>query len=82
MTAKTREAVTTLPHAIVVTPDEYDALPPSTLIELVDGVIQTMAPPNMRHQKIVDRLRHQLELLCPDGLDAEREQEIDRKSVV
>lgn len=76
MTAKTREAVTTLPRAIVVTPEEYDALPPSSLIELVDGVIHTMAPPNTRHQNIVDALRYELSRCCPPRLRTLREQEI------
>jgi Uma2 family endonuclease len=66
----------TLPGAVVVTPDEYDAIPPSSLIELVDGVIHGMAPPSLRHQEIVDALKYALARACPPDLRVLREQEI------
>lgn len=64
-----------LPTAVVVTPDEYDAIE-SSRIELVDGVLHAMAPPTSRHQLVVDRLLDALRVRCPRALVALREQEI------
>lgn len=64
-----------LPTAVVVTPEEYDAIE-SSRIELVDGVLHAMAPPTSRHQLVVDRLLDALRVRCPRTLVALREQEI------
>src|SRR6187402_964539 len=53
------------PTALTVTAEEYDAMPPNSRVELVDGVVHVMTPATVRHQMIVDKL-----------LRALREQEI------
>jgi Uma2 family endonuclease len=64
------------PMAIRLTAEEYDALPPNSRVELVDGVLQVMTPPTRRHQEIIDKLKHVLERLCPPEFCVVREQEI------
>ncbi|MEV0459066.1 Uma2 family endonuclease [Catellatospora methionotrophica] len=66
----------TLPSAVTVTPDEYDALPPDPRIELVDGVLHVMTPPTARHQIVMMRLVTSLLRRCPEHLTALHEQEI------
>ena len=61
---------------VVLTPQEYDALPPNNRIELVDGVVQVMTPATRRHQIVVQKLRAALERACPDTLAIVWEQEI------
>jgi len=63
-------------RATVLTPSEYDALPPNSRLELVDGVLHVMTPPSTRHQIVVDRLLGDLKAVCPSDLRALREQEI------
>jgi Uma2 family endonuclease len=65
-----------VPDALVVTPEQYDALPPSSRIELVDGVVHVMSPPTLRHQRVVDHLLRALTERCPAQWAALREQEI------
>jgi Uma2 family endonuclease len=64
------------PEPVVLTAREYDALPPSSRIELVDGVVQVMTPATARHQEIVDAIKAALRRACPDTLRAVREQEV------
>lgn len=71
-----RAAAMSEPKAIVLSAEEYDALPPNSRIELVDGVVHVMATPTRRHQVVVTRLEHALEVACPDDLVVTREQEV------
>src|SRR5215510_13536052 len=64
------------PGPVVLTPQEYEALPPSSRTELVDGVLHVMTRATRRHQRIVDAIRAALEDLCPDHLVIVREQEL------
>ncbi|WP_160312762.1 Uma2 family endonuclease [Jiangella alkaliphila] len=45
---------------MVLTADEYDALPPNNLRELVDGVVRVMATPTFWHQDVADALKNAL----------------------
>lgn len=65
-----------LPDAVVLSPQEYDALPPNNRIELVDGVVQVITPATRRHQEVVDALKPALKRLCPPHLVVVREQGI------
>lgn len=65
-----------VPEPLVLTAAEYDALPPSSRVELVDGVVQVMTPATRRHQDLVDALKAALKALCPDDLVVVREQEV------
>src|SRR5262245_48690151 len=69
-------ATLTEPTALTVTAEEYDAMPSNSRVELVDGVLHVMTPATVRHQKVVDRLLHALEGVCPEHLRVLREQEI------
>lgn len=72
----TQDGGLVLPSAVTVTPDEYDALPPDSRIELVDGVLHVMTPPTARHQIVMMRLAQSLLRRCPEHLIALHEQEI------
>src|SRR5262245_46631799 len=61
---------------LVVTPQEYESLPESRLLELVDGVVHAMTPATRRHQEITDNLKLALRRLCPKEFVAVREQEL------
>jgi Uma2 family endonuclease len=63
-------------RATVLTAEEYDALPPNSRVELVDGVLHAMTPLTARHQIVVDLLLAALREGCPDDLRVLREQEI------
>ncbi|WP_084557315.1 Uma2 family endonuclease [Hamadaea tsunoensis] len=63
-------------QALVVTPEEYEALPENRLLELVDGVVRAMTPANLLHQELVDGLKGRLRQLCPPELKVVREQEL------
>ncbi len=65
-----------IPAPVVVTPEQYEALPPSSRIELVDGVVHVMTPAIRRHQKAVDALNRVLSAVCPEDLVVVREQEL------
>lgn len=58
------------------TAQEYDALPPTSRVELVDGVARVMTPPTRRHQIVVQALRTALQAVCPPSLRIVWEQEI------
>lgn len=64
------------PVALVLTADEYEALPPNSRVELVDGVVHAMTPATGRHQAVVDNLRRLVAACCPEDLRIVREQEI------
>jgi Uma2 family endonuclease len=64
------------PEPVVLTAQEYEALPPSSRMELVDGVLHVMTPATRRHQMIVDAIRAALTAVCPDHLVIVREQEV------
>src|SRR5947199_9470124 len=64
------------PEPVVLTPQEYDALPPNNRVELVDGVVTVMTPATRRHQIVVQKLRLALDSVCPDDLRIVWEQEI------
>lgn len=64
------------PKAIVLSAEEYDALPPNSRVELVDGVVHVMATPARRHQDVVDELRLALKTTRPSELIVVREQEV------
>lgn len=64
------------PEPVVLTAQEYEALPPNSRMELVDGVLQVMTPPTRRHQRIVDAINAALIALCPSQLVIVREQEV------
>jgi Uma2 family endonuclease len=64
------------PEPVVLTAREYDALPPNSRIELVDGVVQVMTPATMRHQIVVQKLRVAMEAACDEALKIVWEQEI------
>jgi Uma2 family endonuclease len=51
------------PIGMVLTGDEYDALPENALRELVDGVIRMMAAPTSGHQHVGCELGHRLDVL-------------------
>ena len=51
------------PLGMVLTADEYDALPPNNLRELVDGVVRIMATPTFWHQDVEDALKNSLRRL-------------------
>lgn len=60
----------------VLTPEEYDALPENRLREFVDGVIQIIATPSSRHEKVAHRLITALESVAPQHLEVVAAQEI------
>lgn len=64
------------PIGEILTADEYDALPPNSRRELVDGVIRMQATPTFRHQEVVMALTFALKRICPPDLRVTREQEI------
>jgi Uma2 family endonuclease len=64
------------PQPVVLTAAEYDALPPNSRVELVDGVVQVMTPATRRHQIVVQRTRTALEGVCPEHLCVVWEQEV------
>lgn len=45
------------PIGTVLTGAEYDALPPNSLRELVDGLVRMMATPTFQHQDVADALK-------------------------
>lgn len=51
------------PVGMVLTAEEYDALPPNNLRELVDGVVRIMATPTRWHQDVADALKETLRRL-------------------
>jgi Uma2 family endonuclease len=61
---------------LVVTAEEYEAMPPNSRVELVDGVVRVMTPATVRHQRVVSLLERALESGCPEHLRVLREQEI------
>ncbi len=65
-----------LPQALVLTAAQYEALPPDTRIELVDGVAQVKPTATRRHQIVVQKLRAALESVCPEELRIVWEQEM------
>jgi Uma2 family endonuclease len=65
-----------LPDAVVLSPQEYDALPPNNRIELVDGVVQVMTPATRRHQIVVQKMRLALENVSSDNFRIVWEQEV------
>jgi Uma2 family endonuclease len=64
------------PTALTVTAEEYDAMPPNSRVELVDGVVHVMTPATVRHQRVISLLERALEAVCPTHLRVLREQEI------
>jgi Uma2 family endonuclease len=66
----------TLQEPVVLTAQQYDALPPNNRMELVDGVVTLMTPATMRHQIVVQKLRAALEADRPDELKIVWEQEV------
>lgn len=69
-------AVLTEPVALQVTPEQYEAMPPNSRIELVDGMLRVMATPTSQHQEVVDNLKGALRRLCPSDMRPVREQEL------
>jgi Uma2 family endonuclease len=65
-----------IPEPVVVTPEQYEELPETSRIELVDGVVHVMTPALRRHQKAVDALNRVLSAKCPEDLVVVREQEV------
>jgi Uma2 family endonuclease len=66
----------TEPIGQILSSDEYDALPPNALRELVDGVVQLMATPTPFHQDVVYALRKVLERRLPHDVRLTGEVEI------
>jgi Uma2 family endonuclease len=66
-------------EALVVTPEEYESLPESRLLELVDGVVHAMTPATRRHQEVVEALKLAFRRLCPSQWVTVREQELRMK---
>jgi Uma2 family endonuclease len=64
------------PIGQVLTPEEYDALPPNSRRELVDGVVRLMATPTPFHQDVANALRNALSLHRPPELRVTGEVEI------
>jgi Uma2 family endonuclease len=64
------------PEPVVLTAQEYEALPPSSRMELVDGVVQLMTPATRRHQIVVQKIRIAMEALSPEELHIVWEQEV------
>jgi hypothetical protein len=56
----------------MLTAEEYAQLPPSSRMELVDGVLMVGEPPTGRHQDVVNLLNWRLAAMCPDRRRAER----------
>jgi len=56
------------PLARVLTADEWDALPDTNGLELIDGVVHVMAGATLGHEKVKTRLDNLLEKLLPTGL--------------
>jgi Uma2 family endonuclease len=56
------------PLARVVTADEWDAIPDTSGLELIDGVIHAMAGATFGHEKVKARLYNCLERVSPAGL--------------
>jgi Uma2 family endonuclease len=67
-------AVLEEPVAITLTAEEYAQLPPSSRMELVDGVLMIAETPTGQHQDVVDLLKWQLTAVCPKDLRIVREQ--------
>ncbi len=65
-----------IPQPLVMTPEQYESLPESRLLELVDGVVHAMTPATRLHQRLISRLERELELVAPEILVAVREQEL------
>jgi Uma2 family endonuclease len=63
------------PVPVRLTAKEYAELPPSSRMELVDGVLMVAEPPALRHQDVVKLLERRLEAVCPEGFRIVREQE-------
>lgn len=61
---------------VILTAAEYDALPPNSRLELVDGVLYAMTPATGRRQEIVEQLKRVLGDLCPENIWVVREQEL------
>jgi len=64
------------PEPVVLTAQEYEALPPNNRMELVDGVVTLTTPATRRHQIVVQKLRAALESVCPEDLRIVWEQEV------
>lgn len=56
---------TPAPHAITLSAEEYDAQPPNSRIELVDGVVRVLTPATGWHQDVVDELKVAVEVVGP-----------------
>jgi Uma2 family endonuclease len=64
------------PTGQVLTPEEYEALPPNSRRELVDGVVRLMATPTPCHQDVANALRNALSLHRPPELRVTGEVEV------
>src|SRR2546421_8524519 len=76
MTAVMPQRPTLISEPVVLTAQQYDALPPNNRMELVDGVVTLMTPVTRRHQIVVQKLRAGLESGCREELRIVWEQEI------
>ena len=76
MTAVMPQRPTLISEPVVLTAQQYDALPPNNRMELVDGVVTLMTPATRRHQIVVQKVRAALESGCPEELRIVWEQEI------
>ncbi|NUR71524.1 MAG: Uma2 family endonuclease [Hamadaea sp.] len=79
-TRKWEALLEAIQEAQVVSPEEYESLPESRLLELVDGVVRVMTPATRRHQEIVDALKSACRRLCPPNYVVVREQELRIKN--
>lgn len=61
---------------VVLSAQEYEALPESSRLELVDGVLHVMTPPTKIHQRVILSLNNLLEANCPEDVEVAREQEL------
>jgi Uma2 family endonuclease len=52
----------------ILTAEQYDAFPPDPRIELVDGILEGLAPPTAAHQVVVERLEAALHAVLPADL--------------
>jgi len=62
--------------AHVLTADEWDALPDTSGLELIDGVVHAVPSPTLRHERVKARLRNCLEDLLPPELGVSTEIEV------